>query len=179
MCIRDRVGRVIPIILDEYVDPDFGTGCLKVTPSHDPNDKIIGEKFGLDFIDILNSDGTINEKGLHFEGKDRFDVRKLIIDEIKLIGQFVKVEDHNNKVGTSERTNAIIEPRISEQWFLSMKQLTKPAINSVLKTNEINLIPKKFNNTYKHWVENITDWNISRQLWWGHRIPVYLSLIHI
>ena len=167
------VGRVIPIILDEYVDPDFGTGCLKVTPSHDPNDKIIGEKFGLDFIDILNSDGTINEKGLHFEGKDRFDVRKLIIDEIKLIGQFVKVEDHNNKVGTSERTNAIIEPRISEQWFLSMKQLTKPAINSVLKTNEINLIPKKFNNTYKHWVENITDWNISRQLWWGHRIPVY------
>ena len=167
------VGRVIPIILDEYVDPDFGTGCLKVTPSHDPNDKIIGEKFGLDFIDILNSDGTINEKGLHFEGKDRFDVRKLIIDEIKLIGQLVKVEDHKNKIGTSERTNAIIEPRISEQWFLSMKELAKPAINSVLKTNEINLIPKKFNNTYKHWVENITDWNISRQLWWGHRIPVY------
>ncbi|OUV49895.1 MAG: valine--tRNA ligase, partial [Flavobacteriaceae bacterium TMED116] len=167
------VGRVIPIILDEYVDPDFGTGCLKVTPSHDPNDKIIGEKFGLDFIDILNSDGTINEKGLHFEGKDRFDVRELIIDEIKLIGQLVKVEDHKNKIGTSERTNAIIEPRISEQWFLSMKELAKPAINSVLKTNEINLIPKKFNNTYKHWVENITDWNISRQLWWGHRIPVY------
>jgi len=167
------VGRVIPIILDEYVDPDFGTGCLKVTPSHDPNDKIIGEKFGLDFIDILNSDGTINEKGLHFEGKDRFDARKLIIDEIKLIGQLVKVEDHKNKIGTSERTNAIIEPRISEQWFLSMKELAKPAINSVLKTNEINLIPKKFNNIYKHWLENITDWNISRQLWWGHRIPVY------
>ena len=167
------VGRVIPIILDEYVDPDFGTGCLKVTPSHDPNDKILGEKFNLEFIDVLNLDGTVNEKGLHFEGKDRFDVRKLIIDEIKLIGQFVKVEDYKNNIGTSERTNAVIEPRISEQWFLSMKELVKPAINSVLKTNEINLIPKKFNNTYKHWMENITDWNISRQLWWGHRIPVY------
>ncbi len=167
------VGRVIPIILDEYVDPDFGTGCLKVTPSHDPNDKILGEKFDLEFIDVLNLDGTVNEKGLHFEGKDRFDVRKLIIDEIKSIGQFVKVEDHKNNIGTSERTNAVIEPRISEQWFLSMKELVKPAINSVLKTNEINLIPKKFNNTYKHWMENITDWNISRQLWWGHRIPVY------
>ena len=167
------VGRVIPIILDEYVDPDFGTGCLKVTPSHDPNDKILGEKFDLEFIDVLNSDGTVNEKGLHFEGKDRFDVRKLIIDEIKSIGQFVKVEDYKNNIGTSERTNAVIEPRISEQWFLSMKELVKPAINSVLKTNEINLIPKKFNNTYKHWMENITDWNISRQLWWGHRIPVY------
>ena len=167
------VGRVIPIILDEYVDPDFGTGCLKVTPSHDPNDKILGEKFDLEFIDVLNLDGTVNEKGIHFEGKDRFDVRKLIIDEIKSIGQFVKVEDHKNNIGISERTNAVIEPRISEQWFLSMKELVKPAINSVLKTNEINLIPKKFNNTYKHWMENITDWNISRQLWWGHRIPVY------
>tara|TARA_B100001057_G_scaffold69343_1_gene63145 strand:+ start:2516 stop:5134 length:2619 start_codon:yes stop_codon:yes gene_type:complete len=167
------VNRVVPIIMDEYVDPDFGTGCLKVTPSHDPNDKIIGEKYSLDFIDIFSSNGTLNQNGLHFKGKDRFEVRKLIINEIKLIGQLVKIEDYINNVGTSERTNAIIEPRISEQWFLSMKELVKPAINSVLKTNEINLIPKKFNNTYRYWVENITDWNISRQLWWGHRIPVY------
>ena len=122
------VGRVIPIILDEYVDPDFGTGCLKVTPSHDPNDKTLGEKFDLEFIDILNSDGTVNEKGLHFEGKDRFEVRKLIIDENKLIGQFVKVEDHKNNIGTSERTNAVIEPRLSS---VSYTHLTLPANREV------------------------------------------------
>jgi len=165
--------RSIPIILDEYVDVEFGTGCLKVTPAHDPNDKMLGEKHKLDFIDVLNSDGTLNSKGLHYEGKDRFIVRKSIIKEIDNLGQLVKKENYISKVGTSERTSAIIEPRISEQWFLKMKSLAEPAKSSVLKSEEVQLIPEKFKNTYSHWMENITDWNISRQLWWGHRIPVY------
>ena len=166
-------GRSIPIILDEYVDVEFGTGCLKVTPAHDPNDKILGEKHKLEFIDILNSDGTLNSNGQEYEGQDRFEVRKSIIKDMEDLGCFVKKENHVSKVGTSERTNAIIEPRISEQWFLKMKSLAKPAIDAVLKTKEVQLVPEKFKNTYRHWMENITDWNISRQLWWGHRIPVY------
>lgn len=166
--------RVIPIIEDEYVDLEFGTGCLKVTPAHDENDKVLGDKHNLEVIDIFNADATLNSFGLHYEGKDRFVVRKEISKELEEKGFLVKVEQHNNKVGTSERTKAVIEPRLSDQWFLKMEELVKPAIEAVLgEDNDINLFPKKFENTYRHWMENIRDWNISRQLWWGQQIPAY------
>ncbi len=167
------VNRVIPIIEDEYVDMEFGTGSLKITPAHDPNDKVIGEKHKLEVIDIFNDDATLNAYGLHYEGKDRFVVRKEIIKELTEKEILVKTEDHLHKVGTSERTKAVIEPKISEQWFLKMEELVKPAIKAVLETKEVKLVPSKFENTYRHWMENIRDWNISRQLLWGHRIPAY------
>ena len=165
--------RVIPIIEDEYVDLDFGTGCLKVTPAHDINDKALGDKHSLEVIDIFNEDATMNSFGLHYQGKDRFVVRKEISKELEELGALPKVENHLNKVGTSERTKAVIEPRLSDQWFLKMDELVKPALKSVLEDQDIKLYPKKIENTYRHWLENIRDWNVSRQLWWGQQIPAY------
>jgi valyl-tRNA synthetase len=165
--------RVIPIIEDEYVTMEFGTGCLKVTPAHDENDKLLGEKHQLETIDIFNEDASLNSFGMHFEGMDRFIARKAIVKELKEKGVLTKVEPYVNKVGTSERTKVVIEPRLSDQWFLKMENLAKPALTAVLETREVNFFPRKFENTYRHWMENIRDWNISRQLWWGQRIPAY------
>jgi len=165
--------RVIPIIEDTYVDIEFGTGCLKITPAHDINDKALGEKHQLETIDILNDDASLNSFGLHYQGKDRFVVRKEIAKELKEKGFLVKTESHTNKVGTSERTKAVIEPKLSDQWFLKMETLAKPALDAVMTSGEVKLFPKKFENNYRHWMENVRDWNISRQLWWGQQIPAY------
>ena len=165
-------GRVIPIIEDDYVDIEFGTGCLKITPAHDQNDKVIGEKHGLPVIDVLNDDATLNAHGLHYQGKDRFVVRKEIAKELDSIGVLVKVEDYLTKVGCSERTDAVIEPKVSVQWFVKMENLTDPALKAVMN-DDVQLVPAKFKNTYRHWMENVHDWCISRQLWWGHQIPAY------
>ncbi|HLG02086.1 MAG TPA: valine--tRNA ligase, partial [Bacteroidia bacterium] len=166
------VNRTVPVIFDEYVDKEFGTGALKVTPAHDRNDYELGKKHNLDSIDIFNPDGTISSAGQLYIGKDRFVARKLIVKDLEEKGQLVKTEDIKNNVGYSERTNAVIEPRLSLQWFVAMKEISKPALDHVLNGN-VRLIPDKFINTYRHWVENVQDWCISRQLWWGQRIPAW------
>ncbi|MBD8387481.1 valine--tRNA ligase [Dysgonomonas sp. BGC7] len=164
--------RIVPIIEDEYVDVEFGTGFLKVTPAHDVNDYMLGEKYNLESIDILNDDGTLNAHALQYEGIDRFDVRKQIEKDLEASDLLEKVEAYTNSVGFSERTNVPIEPKLSMQWFLKMEDLAKPALDAV-ENDTIKFHPAKFKNTYRHWMENIKDWNISRQLWWGHRIPAY------
>lgn len=166
------VNREIPIICDEYVDLDFGTGCLKVTPAHDLNDYELGLKHKLESIDILSDDGTLNENAGHYIGEDRFDVRKKIIKDLKAIDLFEKVEQINNSIGFSERTDAVIEPKLSTQWFCKMEEMAKPALENVMNDN-IAVFPSKFKNMYRSWMDNVKDWCISRQLWWGHRIPAY------
>ena len=173
--LRARVpltDRWVPIIQDEYVDREFGTGCLKVTPAHDVNDYELGATHGLDTIDILNADGTLNENGGVYQGMDRFEVRKAIVKDLDSAGCLVKVEPHTNKVGRSERTDAVIEPRLSLQWFMSMKDISKPALDHVMD-DTVQFFPPKFKNSYRNWMEQVKDWCISRQLWWGHRIPAW------
>ena len=166
------VGRSIPVIRDEYVDIEFGTGALKVTPAHDVNDYMLGEKYNLETIDIFNDDGTINDKVGIYVGMDRFELRKQIEKDLMQAGLLEKTEDYTNNVGYSERTGVAIEPKLSMQWFLSMEELAKPATKAVLE-DIIRFVPEKYKNTYRHWMENIKDWCISRQLWWGQRIPAY------
>ena len=166
------VNHSVPIITDDYVSLELGTGCLKVTPAHDENDKVLGDKYTLEFIDIFNPNGTLNHQGLHYNGQDRFAVRKAVVKELEANGSLVKITPHTHKVGTSERTKAVVEPRLSDQWFLRTEDLAKPAIDAV-ENDDVQLVPKKFINTYRHWMNNIRDWNISRQLWWGHQIPAY------
>ena len=166
------INKEIKIIADEYVEMEFGTGCLKVTPAHDQNDFALGEKHGLEVIDLLDDSGKLTEKAQILVGEDRFVARKKIIKMLEESGNLVKVEEYKSNVGTSERTGAVIEPKISLQWFLKMKDISKPAWENVMN-DTIKLIPPKFKNTYNHWMENVRDWNISRQLWWGHRIPAY------
>lgn len=166
------VNREVPIILDDYVDMEFGTGCLKVTPAHDLNDYDLGQKHNLETINMMNADGTISEEGELYVGMDRFEVRKQITKDLDESGNLVDVEDYKNKVGYSERTDAVIEPRLSLQWWVAMKELSQPALENVMD-DTIQFHPEKFKNTYRHWMENVRDWCISRQLWWGHRIPAY------
>ena len=166
------VGRSVPIIMDDYVEMEFGTGCLKVTPAHDVNDYMLGEKYNLPSIDIFNDNGTISEAGGMYVGMDRFDVRKQIMKDLDAAGLVEKVEDYVNKVGHSERTDAVIEPKLSMQWFVRMEELAEPALKAV-EEDDIKFVPGKFKNIYRHWMTNIKDWCISRQLWWGHRIPAW------
>lgn len=171
------IQREVPVVLDEYVSMEFGTGCLKVTPAHDANDYALGQKHGLEVIDILNEDGTLNERAQRYIGQDRFEVRKQIAKDLEEAGHIVKIEEYQNQVGRSERTNAIIEPRLSLQWFVDMKKFVarNPQVVTDVMEDKIKFHPPKFKNTYKHWMDNIKDWCISRQLWWGQRIPAWYN----
>jgi valyl-tRNA synthetase len=166
------INRRIPIITDEYVTMDFGTGALKITPAHDMNDYQLGQKYNLEVVDIFNEDGTLNKEARIFVGEDRFEARKKIVKELEVKEHIVKIEDYTSEVGYSERTDAVVEPRLSLQWWVDMKKISGPALNAVIK-DDIKFYPGKFKNLYRHWMENIKDWCISRQLWWGHRIPAW------
>ena len=166
------IKRSVPVIFDDYVDMEFGTGALKVTPAHDINDYLLGDKHNLETVDIFNDDGTLSQAAQLYVGMDRFAVRKQIVVDLEKAGNVEKIEDYMNKVGYSERTDAVIEPKLSMQWFLDMKELAKPALDAV-ESGDIQIYPHKFVNTYRHWMENVKDWCLSRQLWWGHRIPAW------
>ncbi len=172
MVLLPIVNKEIPIVADSYVDKEFGTGAVKITPAHDPNDFEVGKRHDLPEINILNDDGTINENGGKFAGMDRYEARKAIVKQLEEEGYLVRIEDHNHNVGTHDRCHTTVEPMVKKQWFVKMQELAKPAINAV-KTGELRFVPEHFTRTYLHWLENIRDWCISRQLWWGHRIPAY------
>ncbi|PHU41119.1 valine--tRNA ligase [Pseudobutyrivibrio ruminis] len=166
------VNREIPVVADEYVDMEFGTGVVKITPAHDPNDFEVGKRHNLPVINVLNDDATINANGGEFEGMDRYEARDIIVKKMDEMGLLVKIEDHSHNVGTHDRCKTTVEPMVKPQWFVAMEELAKPAIEAI-KTGELTFVPKNYDKTYLHWLENIRDWCISRQLWWGHRIPAY------
>ena len=172
MLLLPLVNKEIPVIADSYVDKEFGTGCVKITPAHDPNDFEVGKRHNLPEINILNDDGTINEKGGKYAGMDRYEARKVMLEDLKEQGLLVKIVPHSHSVGTHDRCKTTVEPMIKQQWFVKMDEMIKPAVEAV-RTGEIKLLPERMDKTYFNWTDNIRDWCISRQLWWGHRIPAY------